>query len=62
MSGADAVEKLEAGADLVQIYTGLIYHGPGLIKECARALSRQPKPEARPARTPRKDDGFLFSD
>ena len=28
----DAIEKLEAGADLVQIYTGFIYEGPGLIK------------------------------
>lgn len=32
MSADDAVEKLEAGADLVQIYTGFIYEGPGLIK------------------------------
>ena len=28
----DAIEKLEAGADLIQIYTGFIYEGPGLIK------------------------------
>jgi len=28
----DAMEKLDAGADLVQIYTGFIYEGPGLIK------------------------------
>lgn len=32
-SGADAVEKLEAGASLVQIYSGFIYRGPELIKE-----------------------------
>lgn len=32
-SGADAVEKLQAGASLVQIYTGFIYQGPELIKE-----------------------------
>jgi dihydroorotate dehydrogenase len=32
-SGADAVEKLKAGASLVQIYSGFIYEGPGLIKE-----------------------------
>ncbi|GAB4236316.1 MAG: quinone-dependent dihydroorotate dehydrogenase [Ekhidna sp.] len=38
MSGQDAREKMEAGADLVQIYTGLIYKGPGLIKEINRAL------------------------
>ncbi|MDD5151142.1 MAG: quinone-dependent dihydroorotate dehydrogenase [Flavobacterium sp.] len=32
-SAEDAIEKLEAGASLVQIYTGFIYEGPGLIKE-----------------------------
>jgi dihydroorotate dehydrogenase len=32
-SGADAIEKLKAGASLVQIYSGFIYEGPGLIKE-----------------------------
>lgn len=37
-SGADARAKLEAGADLVQIYTGLIYRGPALVRECAEAL------------------------
>ena len=36
-SGATAVAKLEAGADLVQIYTGLIYRGPDLVAEAARA-------------------------
>jgi dihydroorotate dehydrogenase len=39
MSGADARAKREAGADLVQIYTGLIYKGPGLVTESARALA-----------------------
>ncbi|HEU5293981.1 MAG TPA: quinone-dependent dihydroorotate dehydrogenase [Burkholderiaceae bacterium] len=38
LSGADACAKLDAGADLVQIYTGLIYKGPALVAECARAL------------------------
>ncbi|MDP3294581.1 MAG: quinone-dependent dihydroorotate dehydrogenase [Nevskia sp.] len=38
MSGADAAAKRAAGADLVQIYTGLIYRGPRLVPECARAL------------------------
>jgi dihydroorotate dehydrogenase len=38
MSGADARAKIEAGADLVQIYTGLIYRGPALVSEVARAL------------------------
>ncbi len=40
MSAADARSKIEAGADLVQIYTGLIYKGPGLVGEVARALKR----------------------
>lgn len=40
MSGADARAKRDAGADLVQIYTGLIYKGPDLVRECAQALSR----------------------
>lgn len=38
MSGADARTKIEAGADLVQIYTGFIYRGPALIREIAAAL------------------------
>ena len=37
-SGADARARQKAGADLLQIYTGFIYRGPGLIGECARAL------------------------
>jgi dihydroorotate dehydrogenase len=37
LSGADAAEKLDAGATLVQIYTGLIYRGPELISECVSA-------------------------
>lgn len=40
LSGADAKAKRQAGADLVQVYTGLIYRGPGLASECARALRR----------------------
>lgn len=39
MSGADAKERIEAGATLVQLYTGLIYRGPGLVADCAHALS-----------------------
>ncbi|MCP4458004.1 MAG: quinone-dependent dihydroorotate dehydrogenase [Cytophagales bacterium] len=38
MSPEDAIRKFEAGADLVQIYTGLIYKGPSLIKEINQAL------------------------
>lgn len=37
-SGEDARAKLAAGADLVQIYTGLIYRGPALVAEAAHAL------------------------
>jgi dihydroorotate dehydrogenase len=38
LSGKDARAKMEAGASLVQLYTGLIYQGPALIRECATAL------------------------
>ncbi len=38
-SGAAARAKLDAGASLVQLYTGLIYRGPGLVAECARAVA-----------------------
>ncbi|MCV6605896.1 MAG: quinone-dependent dihydroorotate dehydrogenase [Porticoccaceae bacterium] len=38
-SGEDAVEKIEAGASLVQIYTGFIYQGPKLIREAADAIA-----------------------
>jgi dihydroorotate dehydrogenase len=37
MSAADAAEKFAAGAALVQIYTGLVYRGPRLIRECVSA-------------------------
>lgn len=37
-SAADALEKIEAGADLIQLYTGFIYEGPGLIKNINKAL------------------------
>ncbi|WP_027967232.1 quinone-dependent dihydroorotate dehydrogenase [Halomonas halocynthiae] len=40
-SGAAAQVKQAAGADLVQVYTGFIYRGPALIRECARALSER---------------------
>jgi dihydroorotate dehydrogenase len=38
LSGADARAKFDAGASLVQLYSGLIYRGPALITECADAL------------------------
>jgi len=37
-AGRQAREKIEAGADAVQLYTGLIYRGPALIGECVQAL------------------------
>jgi dihydroorotate dehydrogenase len=43
LSGADAVSKIEAGADVVQIYSGLIYKGPALVGEAARALAARHK-------------------
>ncbi len=39
-SGADAYAKIRAGANLVQLYTALVYRGPGLIGEIARDLGR----------------------
>ena len=36
--GASAVEKFDAGAALVQLYTGFIYEGPGVVKKICRAL------------------------
>lgn len=40
MSGANAVSKIKAGADVVQIYTGLIYKGPALVTEAALAIKK----------------------
>ncbi len=40
-STEDAIEKLKAGADLVQLYTGFIYEGPGLIKKINKAVLKQ---------------------
>ena len=40
MGPKDAQEKLDAGATLVQLYTGLIYEGPGLVKEIVEACGR----------------------
>jgi dihydroorotate dehydrogenase len=39
LSAADALAKIDAGASLVQLYSGLIYRGPELIAECAAALA-----------------------
>jgi dihydroorotate dehydrogenase len=38
LSGRDARAKIDAGAQLVQLYSGLIYRGPALVRECAEAL------------------------
>lgn len=38
MSADDAVSKIRAGADVVQIYTGLIYEGPALVAKAAKAI------------------------
>jgi dihydroorotate dehydrogenase len=40
-SAEDALEKLQAGADLVQIYTGFIYEGPALVKKINKAILNQ---------------------
>ncbi|HRH82390.1 MAG TPA: quinone-dependent dihydroorotate dehydrogenase [Thiobacillaceae bacterium] len=42
MIGGDAREKIAAGAGLVQLYTGLIYRGPALVAEVAKALAQPP--------------------
>jgi len=41
LSAQDALSKMEAGADLVQIYTGLIYKGPELVKAAALAIKNR---------------------
>ena len=40
LSGADAKEKITAGASLVQLYSGLIFRGPDLVNECAKAIKQ----------------------
>jgi dihydroorotate dehydrogenase len=40
LSADDALSKLRAGADVVQIYTGLIYRGPALVDQIAKAFAR----------------------
>ena len=41
MSEQDAIEKIEAGATLIQIYTGFIYEGPGFVKRINKALLKK---------------------
>jgi dihydroorotate dehydrogenase len=38
LSGADAIEKIAAGASLVQVYSGLIYKGPKLVHDICKSL------------------------
>lgn len=40
-SAEDALEKFEAGADLVQLYTGFVYQGPSLLKQINKAILKQ---------------------
>ncbi|NUS39128.1 MAG: quinone-dependent dihydroorotate dehydrogenase [Lysobacter sp.] len=47
LSGADAAKKMAAGADLVQLYTGLIYRGPALIGESVDAMRRRKQAPSR---------------
>jgi dihydroorotate dehydrogenase len=42
-SPEDALEKLNAGADLVQLYTGMIYEGPALMKRINQLILKQNK-------------------
>ncbi|HUH28420.1 quinone-dependent dihydroorotate dehydrogenase [Gelidibacter sp.] len=44
-SAEDALEKLDAGADLIQLYTGFIYEGPQLIKDINKAILKRNKKE-----------------
>lgn len=37
----DAIEKLEAGADLIQLYTGFIYEGPGIVKKICKEIIKR---------------------
>lgn len=46
--GASALEKIAAGARLVQVYTGFIYRGPRLIREVTQTLREAPAPQSHP--------------
>lgn len=39
MTPSDAIEKIEAGADLLQVYTGFVYEGPGFVKKICKKLA-----------------------
>jgi len=38
MNAQDALDKLDAGADLIQLYTGFVYEGPALVKQINKAI------------------------
>lgn len=64
MSADDVRAMLDAGADLVQLYTGYVYNGPGIVKEVCRALiadaeARQAKATAGTAAAPKTGDSEL---
>lgn len=40
MTGEDAVIKMQAGAALVQLYSGFVYKGPALVAECVEAVAK----------------------
>jgi len=44
--GKDAVDKMALGANLVQLYSGLIYHGPALVRDCIQATQTSSTHEA----------------
>lgn len=48
-AGQDAIAKRTAGAELVQLYTGLIYRGPSLVREVGDALARHTRQSHRPS-------------
>jgi dihydroorotate dehydrogenase len=50
MCGDDAATKIAAGATLVQLYTGIVYHGPTLVGDCRRAILRYRRDAARAAK------------
>lgn len=50
LGAQDALSKLQAGADVVQVYTGLIYRGPELVDEIARAFRKNPSAARHPPR------------
>jgi dihydroorotate dehydrogenase len=41
MNGTDAAQRMAAGASLIQLYTGLVYAGPGLVGDCVDAIHRR---------------------